>query len=89
MELRSALAKKKRIEQEAVGEIVADVRANVDVFVHDMSDMITADRIQQEELLYPMDALVLAAAEDEDATLATFDAELQDAGVSSPAELLA
>lgn len=43
-----------------------------------------ANRLQSESLLYPMDALVLAAADAVDATLVSFDAELLDHGATQP-----
>lgn len=88
MELRSALTKKKRIEQSRVEGVLSDIYSNVEVFVHDESDIFTADRIQQETVLYPMDALILAGAENEDLPVATFDAELIEAGGTPPRELL-
>ena len=43
-----------------------------------------ADRLQSETLLYPIDALTLAAADAIDATLVTFDSELLEHGGESP-----
>ena len=88
MELRSALTKKKRIEQSQVEGVLSDIYANVEVFVHGESEVFDADRIQQETVLYPMDALILAAAENEEMPVVTFDAELVVAGGKTPEELL-
>jgi predicted nucleic acid-binding protein len=43
-----------------------------------------ANRLQSETLLYPMDVLVLTAADAVGATLVTFDSELLDHGAVSP-----
>jgi len=43
-----------------------------------------ANQLQSETLLYPMDALVLAAADSVDATLVTFDSELVEFGAKTP-----
>jgi len=47
-----------------------------------------ANRLQSESLLYPMDALVLSAAEAIDATLVSFDSELCDHGARPPDDIL-
>lgn len=88
MELRTVLTKKERLEQDRVRTIRDEITTDVDVVIHDTSDMVDANRLQQESLLYPLDSLVLAAAEAQDATLASFDGELQENGAVDPAELL-
>nr|WP_246084320.1 hypothetical protein [Salinadaptatus halalkaliphilus] len=50
--------------------------------------MIAANKLQNETLLYPMDALVLAAADAADATLVSFDSELREYGAERPADLI-
>lgn len=50
--------------------------------------MIAANQLQREELLYPIDCLLLAVARAHDADLVTFDAELQDAGALAPSDVL-
>jgi predicted nucleic acid-binding protein len=50
--------------------------------------MIEANRLQEETLLYPMDAIVLSAANAVDATLVTFDSELRDHGAKAPHEVI-
>jgi predicted nucleic acid-binding protein len=50
--------------------------------------MIEANRLQEETLLYPMDAIVLSAANAVDATLVTFDSELRDHGATAPHEVI-
>lgn len=88
MEIRSVLTKKKRVEQERVEEIVADIYRSVDIYAPEISDQITAYRLQQDTLLYTLDCVLLALAEDIDATLVTFDGELLESGAVSPTEVL-
>lgn len=88
MELRTVLTKKQQIEQTTVREIIADIDERTEVFYHDSADLLAANRLQQDTLLYPLDCLVLAAANDVDARLVTFDAELLDNGASSPDDVL-
>lgn len=88
MELRTVLAKKKRMERERVARIERRVSSRVTVTFPDASDMVEANRLQKETLLYPMDAIVLAAADAVDATLVSFDAELRDHGAKQPQELI-
>ena len=88
MEIRSVLTKKKRVEQERVEEVLTDVYGNVDIYAPEISDQIAAYSLQQDTLLYTLDCVLLALAEDIDATLVTFDAELLDNGAVPPAELL-
>jgi predicted nucleic acid-binding protein len=54
----------------------------------DASDIVAANRRQRDALLYPMDAIVLAAAESVDCPLVSFDSELLDHGAVEPSELL-
>ncbi|WP_135829917.1 type II toxin-antitoxin system VapC family toxin [Halorussus halobius] len=88
LELRTVLVKHKQWEPERVEEIIDGVSERVEVFVHETSDVLATNQLQQETLLYPMDCLILAAAEDADAELVTFDSEVLDAGGTSPSELL-
>lgn len=88
MEIRTVLTKQERLEPDRAQEIQAEITADVDVVIHDTSDMIDANRLQQDNLLYPLDTLVLAAANAQDARLATFDSELLDNGAVHPEELL-
>jgi len=88
MEIRSVLTKKKRVEQERVEEVLTDVYGNVDIYAPEISDQIAAYSLQQDTLLYTLDCVLLALAEDIDATLVTFDGELLDNGAVPPAELL-
>lgn len=84
MELRSVLSKKKQFDRERIERIEQRITARTTVTVPDASDMMAANQLQTETYLYPMDALVLVAAEAVDATLVTFDAELLDHGAVSP-----
>lgn len=89
LELRTVLVKRKRWEQERAERIIEGISERIEVFVHETSDLLTTNQLQRDTLLYPMDCLILAAAEDADAELVTFDAELLDAGATEPSELLA
>lgn len=88
MELRTVLTKKKGIEQDQVEPVIRDIETRLEVIYHEPSDLVAANELQSETLLYPMDCLVYAVAEDQDATLVTFDSELLDAGASSPSDVL-
>ena len=89
MELRSVLGKKKRFEQDRVDRIEDRITRKTTVVFPDTSDIVTADRVQSSSLLYPLDAMILAAARATDAELVTFDAELLDHGAVEPSTLLA
>lgn len=84
MELRSVLSKKKQFDRDRIDQIERRITARTTVTVPDASDMMAANQRQAETFLYPMDALVLVAAEAVDATLVTFDAELVDHGAVLP-----
>ena len=88
MEIRSVLTKKKRVEQERVEEVLADIYGGVDIYAPEISDQISAYSLQQDTLLYTLDCVLLALAEDIDATLVTFDGELLENGAISPTELM-
>ncbi|OYR70862.1 type II toxin-antitoxin system VapC family toxin [Halorubrum ezzemoulense] len=88
MEIRSVLTKKKRVEQERVEEVLADIYEGVDIYAPEISDQISAYSLQQDTLLYTLDCVLLALAEDIDATLVTFDGELLENGAISPTELI-
>ena len=55
----------------------------------EISDQISAYSLQQDTLLYTLDCVLLALADDLDATLATFDGELLDNGAVEPSDLIA
>lgn len=84
MELRAVLTKKHNLERSRVEAIISDLLADVDVFLPDSGDVTDAVKLQQEMLLYPMDALIFAAADAADATLVSFDGELQELGALAP-----
>jgi len=88
MELRSVLTKKKQIERDRITQIENRITSRTTVTFPDASDMISANQLQSEALLYPMDALILAAAEAVDATLVSFDSELREHGAEHPADVL-
>lgn len=88
MEVRSVLSKKKRTERGRIETLEDEILRHVDLVVPDTADMLAANRLQEETLLYPMDCLVPACANGQNATLTTFDSELLDAGAVPPSELL-
>lgn len=88
MELRSVLTKKKRVEQERVEDILSDIYTQVDIYAPEISDQIAAYSRQQEALLYTLDCVLLALADDIDAILTTFDSELLDNGAVPPTDLI-
>ena len=87
MELRSVLSKKKQFERERIDAIEDRISARVTVSFPDASDMMAANRLQSETLLYPMDAMILSAAEALEATLVSFDSELLEHGAKPPEQL--
>ena len=88
MELRSVLTKKKRLEPDRADEIQHEITHDVRVVIPDASDMMDANRLQRETLLYPIDSLFLACAFGHDADPVSFDAELQNAGAHAPSTVL-
>jgi predicted nucleic acid-binding protein len=88
MEIRSVLTKKKRVEQQRVEDVLTDIYGRVDIYAPEISDQISAYSLQQDTLLYTLDCVLLALAEDIDATLVTFDGELLENGAISPSELM-
>lgn len=84
MELRTVLSKKKQFERDRVESIEGRVTQGTTVTFPDASDIVAANRLQRETLLYPMDALILAAANENDATLVSFDSELNEHGAEPP-----
>ncbi|WP_092907375.1 type II toxin-antitoxin system VapC family toxin [Halostagnicola kamekurae] len=88
MELRTVLAKKKTIERDPVEQIEQRIKSRTIVTFPDASDMVEANQLQDETLLYPMDALILAAANSVNATLVSFDSELREHGAKRPQDLI-
>jgi predicted nucleic acid-binding protein len=88
MELRSVLTKKKQFERDRIDQIESRITSRTTITFPDASDMIAANRLQSETLLYPMDALILAAADAVDATLVSFDAELVEHGAEHPENVI-
>ena len=64
--------------------MISDIYSCVDIYAPEISDQIEAYT-----LLYTLDCVLLALADDIDATLTTFDGELLDNGAVAPSELLA
>lgn len=88
MELRSVLAKKKQFERDRIDQIENRITSRATVTFPDASDMMAANKLQSETLLYPMDALILAAADAIDATLVSFDTELVERGATLPTDVI-
>ncbi|MFC7058427.1 type II toxin-antitoxin system VapC family toxin [Halovenus salina] len=88
MEIRSVMTKKKTVEQNRVEDVLSDIYTRVDIYAPEISDQITAYSRQQETILYTLDCVLLALADDIDATLTTFDGELLDHGAVPPDELV-
>ena len=87
MELRTVLSKKKGFERDRIDQIESRITSRTTVLFPDASEMMAANRLQSETLLYPMDAFVLAVAEANDAMLVSFDAELVDHGATLPSDV--
>lgn len=88
MELRSVLAKKKGFDRNRIQKIENRITRTFTITFPDASDVVAANRQQAESLLYPMDALILSAAQSVDHQLITFDSELLSHGAVEPADLL-
>ena len=88
MELRSVLTKKKQFERDRIDQIESRITSRTTITFPDASDMIAANQLQSETLLYPMDALILAAADAIDATLVSFDSELVEHGAERPENII-
>lgn len=88
MEVRTVLTKKKKVEREQVEEVESRIVGGVELLIPDATDMMQANKKQSENLLYPLDALILACAEGNDAELVTFDSEILDNGGTHPREVL-
>ena len=88
MELRSVLTKKQRLELQRAEAIQNEITDDVSVVIPDASDMMDANRLQRETLLYPLDCLIFACAQSHDADLVSFDSELQESGALAPSDCL-
>jgi putative PIN family toxin of toxin-antitoxin system len=88
MEIRSVMTKKKRVEQDRVEAVLSDIYSSVDIYAPEISDQIAAYELQQDNLLYTMDCVLLALANDVNATMVTFDGELLNHGGIAPEELI-
>jgi putative PIN family toxin of toxin-antitoxin system len=88
MEIRSVMTKKKGVEQDRVEAVLSDIYSSVDIYAPEISDQIAAYELQQDNLLYTMDCVLLALANDVNATMVTFDGELLNHGGIAPEELI-
>lgn len=82
------MTKKKQVEQDRVETVLDDIAENVDVYAPEISDQIAAYQHQRDSLLYTMDCVLLALADDVDATFVTFDGELLDHGGVAPSDVM-
>ena len=89
MEIRSVMTKKKQTEQDRVESVLDDIAESVEVYGPEISDRVTAYKRQRDSLLYTMDCVLLALADDVDATFVTFDGELLDHGGVAPSNVRA
>ena len=88
MEIRSVLTKKKHVEQERVEGVLSDIYTEVEIYAPEISDQISAYERQRDTLLYTLDCVLLALADDVDAAMVSFDGELLDNGAISPSDVL-
>jgi predicted nucleic acid-binding protein len=88
MEYRTVLTKKKQFEQDRVEELIEGLFDRMDVYGPETDDLLEAHAIQQETLLYTMDAVILATAKEIGAPLVTFDSELLTNNAVSPEEFV-
>lgn len=88
MEFRTVLAKKKRLNQDRVENLLESLWDRMTVYRPDTDDILTSYSVQERTLLYPMDCLILSTAEETDGVLVTFDSELLENGAVSPEEFL-
>ena len=88
MEIRSVLSHKKHVKRAEIENTIEDLQTSIDVIIPDSQDALTANRLQEETYLYPLDSLLLAVAENAGIRLASFDAELLEHGASAPSECL-
>lgn len=88
MELRTVLMKKHQLERDRADAIEQEIRRDVEVVVPDADDVTNANHLQENTLLYPMDALILACANGCNVPLASFDSELLDNGATHPTNCL-
>lgn len=88
MEIRTVLTKKKHFDQHRVDRIEDRIIRKTTVTFPDASDIVAANQLQSETLLYPMDALILTAAESVECPLVSFDRELVEHGAARPDEFL-
>ncbi|QLG47874.1 type II toxin-antitoxin system VapC family toxin [Natrinema halophilum] len=88
MEFRTVLAKKKRLDQDQVEQLLENLWDRVTVYRPDSNDLLKSYSVQERTLLYPMDCIILTTAEETDGVLVTFDSELVENGAVSPEEFL-
>lgn len=89
MELRSVLAKKKRVERDEIEDIILDITGYVTIVAPSYDDLVGAYHFQSDTMLYPLDCLFLYVAEESDGgVFVTFDGEALEHGAKEPEEFL-
>jgi predicted nucleic acid-binding protein len=88
MEIRTVLTKKKEIDLAAANDAIDEIVYDAELTIPDASDVMNANELQNETLLYPMDAIVASLADGVEAELVTFDSEMLDHVGHSPEEIL-
>ncbi|WP_373189969.1 type II toxin-antitoxin system VapC family toxin [Halolamina sp.] len=88
MEVRTVLAKKKRFEQDEVQQALTRIVRETSVLVPDAGDLMAANNLQNQTLLYTMDAILASIAETNDLTHVSFDSELQEHGAVDPGDVV-
>ena len=88
MELRSVLAKKFQFQRSTIESVEQQIRDQTQLTPRGEGIVDDANVLQSQTLLYPMDALMLAAAQWANATLVTFDSELLEHEAVTPVDVL-
>ena len=86
MELRTVLAKKKKVQQDRVDTIIEDIRETIAIYQPDEENLLSAYDRQQETLLYPLDRVFLSMTDFVEATPISFDRELLENSAIVPAD---
>lgn len=89
MEVRNVLATKYHFPPTRIGTIEETIRRYTGAISHSSVLLQEADSIQEETYVTAMDAIMLAAAEQIDGPLVTFDSELHRHGGVAPEDILA
>lgn len=88
MEIRTVLTKKKEADLAAANDAIDEIVYDAELTIPDASDVMNANELQNETLLYPMDAIIASLADGVDAELVTFDTEMLNHVGRSPEDVL-